>query len=77
MLEEPDQWRAFIDEVLPQARLLILVGAVDTGKTTLTTCLANRSLALGYKTAVVDADVGQSDIGPPTTVGLGLLRETV
>ncbi|MEW6573362.1 MAG: Clp1/GlmU family protein [Bacillota bacterium] len=77
MLEEPDQWRPFIDEVLPQARLLILVGAVDTGKTTLTTCLANRSLALGYKTAVVDADVGQSDIGPPTTVGLGLLRETV
>lgn len=77
MLEEPGEWRVLAEDVLPRASLLIVVGAVDTGKTTLTTYLANRALALGYKTAVVDADVGQSDIGPPTTVGLGLLREAV
>lgn len=77
MLEEPDEWRALAKEVLPRARALILVGAVDTGKTTLTTWLANRAWSLGYKTAVVDADVGQSDVGPPATVGFGLLQQAV
>ncbi|MEW6446489.1 MAG: Clp1/GlmU family protein [Bacillota bacterium] len=77
MLAEPEEWVALAEEVLPRARLLISVGAVDTGKTTLTTCLANRAWSCGYRTAVVDADVGQSDIGPPTTVGLGFLREAV
>ena len=77
MLAEPDEWCTLAKEVLPWARTLIVVGAVDTGKTTLTTWLANRACLLGYKTAVVDADVGQSDIGPPATVGLGLLRQAV
>ncbi len=47
---------------------LLLLGAADTGKTTLMDALARR-LARHQSVALVDADTGQSHIGPPTTVG--------
>jgi polynucleotide 5'-hydroxyl-kinase GRC3/NOL9 len=47
---------------------LLLLGAADTGKTTLMDALAQR-LARRQSVALVDADTGQSHIGPPTTVG--------
>jgi polynucleotide 5'-hydroxyl-kinase GRC3/NOL9 len=46
----------------------LFLGAADTGKTTLLDALAVR-LAESGPVALVDADVGQSHIGPPTTVG--------
>ena len=51
--------------------VVLLVGASDTGKSTLAAWLTNACLRAGWQVAVVDADVGQSDIGPPGTVGLG------
>jgi len=47
---------------------LLLLGAADTGKTTLMDALVER-LARRQPVALVDADTGQSHIGPPTTVG--------
>jgi len=47
----------------------VIVGAGDVGKSTLCTYLTNKLLERGLKLRVVDADVGQADIGPPTTVG--------
>ena len=46
--------------------LVLLIGGVDTGKTTLARALHAR---LGGE--VVDADLGQSAIGPPTVISLG------
>ncbi len=54
-----------------RARVTLVLGAGDTGKTTLAARLATALAARGERVAVVDADVGQSEIGPPTTVGLG------
>jgi polynucleotide 5'-kinase involved in rRNA processing len=53
------------------ARLTLIIGDTDTGKTSLATALANALLARGYRVGVVDADLGQSEIGPPTTIGMG------
>jgi polynucleotide 5'-kinase involved in rRNA processing len=63
-------WACALDRAA-RSRLTLLVGGVDTGKTSLATFLANGLLALGFRVGVVDADLGQSEIGPPTTVGLG------
>lgn len=52
-------------------RVILLLGKVDTGKTTFTLLLADRLISEGKKVAIVDADPGQSDIGPPGTLGLG------
>jgi polynucleotide 5'-hydroxyl-kinase GRC3/NOL9 len=58
-------------EAAARVRVTVIVGAGDTGKTTLSAQLASALAAGGARVAVVDADVGQSEIGPPTTVGLG------
>ena len=57
-----------------QARVVLALGESDIGKTTLVTALANAFLEEGGSVAIVDADLGQSNIGPPTTVGLGRPR---
>jgi polynucleotide 5'-hydroxyl-kinase GRC3/NOL9 len=59
------------------ARITIVLGTVDVGKTSLVTHLANGLLARGFRVAIVDADVGQSEIGPPTTIGLGRVSRTL
>ena len=63
-------WRAVLDD-MGDARVTMIIGASDAGKTTLVTTLAGELASRGGPVAVVDADVGQSEIGPPTTVGLG------
>jgi polynucleotide 5'-hydroxyl-kinase GRC3/NOL9 len=57
-----------------EARVILAIGASDTGKTSLLTCLAGMLLDEGRSVAVVDADLGQSEVGPPTTIGLGRMR---
>jgi len=69
---EPAGWGAAL-ESLQQAQTILLVGASDTGKTTFLAWLANTLRTLGQRIAIVDADVGQSSLGPPTTIGLGLV----
>ena len=54
-----------------RVRITMIVGAGDTGKSTLAAGVAAALAGGGARVAVVDADVGQSEIGPPTTVGLG------
>ncbi len=72
----PDpSWEAAIARAA-DARVLLVIGETDTGKTSFTTFLADALLDRGLSVGVVDADLGQSDIGPPTTVGLGRLRRS-
>lgn len=58
-------------------RVVLIIGETDTGKTSFTNFLANSLIERKKSVGVVDADLGQSDIGPPTTVGLGLLAQPV
>jgi len=64
-------------EAAAQARVTLILGTSDTGKTSLTAYLASALAARGERVGVVDADVGQSEIGPPTTVGLGRVTGTL
>jgi polynucleotide 5'-kinase involved in rRNA processing len=52
----------------------MLMGGVDTGKTTLAITAARLALSAGRTVAIVDADVGNSTVGPPACVGLRVLR---
>lgn len=56
------------------ATSVLLIGGMDTGKSTLAVAIARKALAAGRSVALVDADIGNSTIGPPTCVGLKLLR---
>lgn len=59
------------------AQVALVIGETDSGKTSFTTYLASSLADRGFAVAVVDADLGQSDIGPPTTIGLGRIRGPV
>lgn len=59
-----------LETLLAEGRqICVFLGAVDTGKTTLAFELARRLATRGRRVALVDSDVGQSHIGPPTTIG--------
>lgn len=57
-----------------RSKLAMLMGSVDTGKTTLAIESARLALGSGRTVALVDADVGNSTVGPPACVGLKVLR---
>ncbi len=70
-------WREAVGAVLNAPGTVMLLGAVDVGKTTAATALANAAVRAGRRTAVVDTDTGQSTLGPPATAGLGILPRPV
>ncbi|HET6387084.1 MAG TPA: Clp1/GlmU family protein [Armatimonadota bacterium] len=55
--------------------VILFCGASDTGKTTLIQRVASAALAQRRAVAIIDADVGQSNIGPPGAIGMSLFRE--
>jgi polynucleotide 5'-hydroxyl-kinase GRC3/NOL9 len=57
-----------LSKVPIQKGICLILGASDTGKTTLAEVLA-KHLAEHQRIGIVDADIGQSHIGPPATVG--------
>lgn len=73
-MEIPSQWEECIIQLLNKScrpHIVFAIGAPDVGKTTFCCALANAAIEHGLTTMIVDADMGQSDIGPPTTIGLG------
>jgi polynucleotide 5'-hydroxyl-kinase GRC3/NOL9 len=83
--DKPDSHFPFLSrmEVLPEwetaARLFLelggpvmVLGAPDTGKSTLSRYLLYRAFTAGLPAALVDLDLGQSHLGPPAALGLGL-----
>lgn len=55
----------------------LVLGGVDSGKSSFCTYLINRLVSAGRKVAVVDEDLGQSDIGPPCTIAYAYLTTPI
>lgn len=73
----PRIWLKYSHDILQKNGVVMILGAPDTGKTTFATFLANQALEKGIPVAVIDSDIGQSDIGPPSTIGLAFLESTI
>jgi len=58
-------------------RSIMLFGGNDTGKSTLATYVANVLLQDGKKVWMVDGDLGQGDLSPPTCMGATVIRSPV
>jgi polynucleotide 5'-hydroxyl-kinase GRC3/NOL9 len=63
----PLSWRDAADVLRKSRGLAVILGDVDSGKSTLCTYLANICLDHRLQCCIIDGDVGQADIGPPTT----------
>jgi polynucleotide 5'-hydroxyl-kinase GRC3/NOL9 len=67
----PSSWDDALKEIRASRRPLtvMVMGEVDSGKTGFCTYLLNQALRMKWKAAIIDADLGQSDVGPPSTIG--------
>jgi polynucleotide 5'-kinase involved in rRNA processing len=64
-----------LDDLVRRRGVVMLIGAPDTGKSTLARRLVTAALAAGKTAAYVDADIDQTTTGPPACVGLKVIRE--
>ncbi|MBI2184570.1 MAG: hypothetical protein HYU39_06385 [Thaumarchaeota archaeon] len=72
-------WSSVVDEILQTHKekwRSVTVGSTDSGKTTFTTFLANVCIQRGLKVGIVDADLGQSDLGPPGSVAATVVAKS-
>jgi polynucleotide 5'-hydroxyl-kinase GRC3/NOL9 len=70
---EPHQ--TVVERVAQSSGVILLVGGLDTGKTTLGRAIAAAGLRNGRSVAYLDADLGQKAVGPPSTVALKMIHD--
>jgi len=73
-IQELKEWFVVLDALEKEKGSAILLGATDTGKSTLAQFLITHLCQKGLKVALVDADIGQSFLGPPTTIGFSIFK---
>lgn len=73
----PIGWTETAQIIQHQKGVVVIVGEVDSGKSTLSTFLANQCLASGLSVGLIDGDIGQADIGPPATISASSISEPV
>lgn len=70
----PKEWFGLLNVLEEGKGIAILLGATDTGKSTLAQFLISHLCQRGLKVGLVDADIGQSFLGPPATIGLAVFK---
>jgi polynucleotide 5'-hydroxyl-kinase GRC3/NOL9 len=73
-ISAPHEWYGLLDVLKEEKGIAILLGATDTGKSTLARFLISNLCQRGRKVALVDADIGQSFLGPPATIGFSIFK---
>jgi len=73
-ISAPKEWFELLDVLEEGKGIAILLGATDTGKSTLAKFLISHLCKRGLKVGLVDADIGQSFLGPPATIGLSVFK---
>ena len=69
-----NEHEALVDQAARTKHTVLLVGGLDTGKSTLSRQLLETAAAAGRSAAYLDADVGQKSVGPPATISLKHVR---
>ena len=76
----PQSWAKAVEAILGVQKrpvVAVVLGGADCGKSSLCTYLLNSLIDGKCKVAVLDGDVGQSDIGPSATVGYAIVSKCV
>jgi polynucleotide 5'-hydroxyl-kinase GRC3/NOL9 len=76
----PPSWQAAFETLRglqKKPAVAMVIGGVDSGKTSFCTYLINRLTREKQAVAVLDEDMGQSDIGPPCTIAYAHVSKPV
>jgi polynucleotide 5'-hydroxyl-kinase GRC3/NOL9 len=74
----PPSWEAAFEELSNTGSkpvTAMVLGATDCGKTSFCTFVTNELVNKKNKVAIIDGDLGQSDIGPPSTVAYNIVTK--
>lgn len=75
MIHSPGDWERAIAVIADSGGLVMVMGASDTGKTTWVRWAARQLIQNGtIPVGIVDADLGQTTLGPPAAVALKFLE---
>ena len=70
VIDAPEYWQKLAEKIYNNRGVVIVLGSPDTGKTTLINYLFTELNNKGCLTSIIDADIGQSFYGVPTTINL-------
>jgi polynucleotide 5'-hydroxyl-kinase GRC3/NOL9 len=76
----PPSWDKPVEAILGLQKrpvVAVVLGGIDCGKSSLCTYLFNKLVDGKCRIAVLDGDLGQSDIGPSATVGYGIASKPI
>ncbi len=77
LMEITAEWQSLIFEIIAEPGVAMVVGNTDTGKTRFCLELCRAAYEAGVPAAIVDADVGQSEIGAPGTIGMAIIDREI
>ena len=60
-----DRYEAVVERVATTPGVVVLLGGLDSGKSTLARQIARAGLETGRSVAYLDTDLGQKSVGPP------------
>lgn len=72
-----NKWLQIRDDFRSTGGFLVVMGDVDTGKSTFCRWLCNQLLGDDCRVYFIDCDVGQSDVGPPTCITAAVIDSPV
>jgi len=68
-------WKDLVRNILKlEKKRIIIIGPANSGKSTLSLYMANVFLGHGLRPLIIDADVGQGDLAPPTCLGAAVMN---
>lgn len=70
-------WLKVKEEFIKDGKKLIVIGSSDSGKSTFIFYMLKELFSNGKKIGILDLDIGQSNIGPPGTIGFGVIDKDV
>jgi polynucleotide 5'-kinase involved in rRNA processing len=70
----PKEWDGGLEALNQEKGIVILLGTTDAGKSTFAKFLISQLCKRRLRVALVDVDIGQSILAPPTTIGLAVFE---
>jgi polynucleotide 5'-hydroxyl-kinase GRC3/NOL9 len=74
-------WEDIICQVFRGAaarfKSILVLGPADSGKTTLSTYIINQAIKKGFRPAIIDADIGQGSLAPPSAIGCAAVKNQI
>jgi polynucleotide 5'-hydroxyl-kinase GRC3/NOL9 len=74
IIPEPE-WESLVEELLKHRGTAFIIGASDSGKTTLARYLIKKILSENLSVSLVDSDIGQSSLCLPGTIAMKLFKK--